>query len=277
MNKIIFSLALLLVPLSSWTEILEVPMAEIECSIKPIDRKKIHRKKNYEFAQSTTSSTSESFSNNWSGYVAATDFTGTSVNDTVTYAAGSWIVPTLVSTPDDSYTAIWVGIDGLLSPTVEQIGTSHYWINGAQQNFAWFEMYPQGAYELIGFPIDNGDMISVRVGYKGDDTFKLVIFNHTQGVSTAIPSSYTVMPGALRSSAEWIVEAPYSGSILPLSDFQLTTFNYCSAVINDVHGTINNGAWMNDEITMVGGTGVEARPTALLKDGSCFQVLWESE
>ena len=276
-NKTMFSLVLLLISLASRFEATEPHLVEIKCSIKHIDRSKIHPSGNYATSQFATSSTSQSTSTNWSGYVAATDLSGTSGDGTVSYVAGSWIVPTLVATADDTYSAIWVGIDGYLSDTVEQIGTSHNWSNGAQKNYAWFEMYPNGAFEIFGFPVDNGDVISARVGYKGDNTFKLVISNHTKGVSTVIPSSYTINANALRNSAEWVVEAPYSGEVLPLADFKLVTLNYCSAVINDVSGTINNGEWLNDEITMENANGIEAQPTSLLKDGSCFQVAWQSQ
>ena len=244
-------------------------MEEIECTISPIDRSRIHPK-----GSAAVTASGQTVSSNWSGYVAAPTFQQ-SATGSVTYAAGCWTVPTLSATPDNSYCAIWIGIDGFLDGSVEQIGTSHNWVQGVQQNYAWFEMYPQGAFEIIGFPVDNGDVISARVGYKGNDTFKLVIFNHTKGVSTVIPAWYTTSPGTSRSSAEWIVEAPYSGSILPLSDFQLTTLNYCSAIINGVQGTI--GEWVNDAITMEGWCGVKALPSALLKNGSAFSVAWESE
>src|SRR5437762_3371450 len=82
-------------------------------------------------------------STNWCGYVAEKNFS-TPTKNSVSAVSGSWIVPKLVSTPSNSYCAIWVGIDGYSSPTVEQIGTSHNWINGAQQNYTWFEMYPNG-------------------------------------------------------------------------------------------------------------------------------------
>lgn len=272
----ILSLALLFISGACWADADDSAFVEIECSIKPISRKKIHPSGKEATYQSSTSPTTQSASSNWSGYVAAKDFSGTSSNDTVAYVAGSWIVPTLVATTDTTYCAIWVGIDGYLSDTVEQIGTSHDWVNGAQQNYAWFEMYPNGSYEISGFPVDNGDQISAKVGYKGNNTFKLVITNFTKGVTTTIPTSYTTSSSAMRSSAEWIVEAPYSGEILPLSDFKTVTFNYCSAIIDDVNGLINNGAWMNDEITMEA-TEVEAQPSALLKNGSCFQVAWESQ
>lgn len=276
-NTMFFSLILLLSSAVSYAD--DSSLTEIECTLTPIDRSKIHPGGGDPTFQEFTSATSQSSSTNWSGYVAATDLSGATGDGTVTYAAGEWVVPTLSATSDTTYCAIWVGIDGYTSGSVEQIGTSHNWVNGAQQNSAWFEMYPNGSYDITGFPVNNGDVISARVGYKGDGIFKLCLFNHTQGVSTTIPYSYTTSTTAARSCAEWVVEAPYSGGILPLSDFRTVTWNYCSAIINGVHGLINDGSWMNDEITMVNGStgAVEAQPTSLLKGGSCFQVTWESE
>lgn len=268
-----FSLALMLIGISSWSHAAE--LVEIECSLTPIDRATIHPSGDYAAVQYSTPS--QSSSTNWSGYVAAADLSGTSGNGTVTYVAGSWVVPKLLPTTDGTYCAIWVGIDGYTSDTVEQIGTSQNWLNGAQQNYAWFEMYPNGSYEITGFPVDDGDVISARVAYKGNNTFALVIVNQTKGVSTTIPSSYTMSTSAARSCAEWVVEAPYSNMVLPLSDFKLATFNYCSAVINNIHGVINSGSWMCDEITMASTVGVEALPSALLKNGTCFQVTWKNQ
>lgn len=238
---------------------------EIACSFRPIDEERIHP------IESKVSR--QIFTSNWSGYVAATHLDGSHfANRSVTYAAGGWIVPTLLPTPEGTYCAIWVGIDGFLNGTVEQIGTSHNWVDGAQQNYAWFEMYPHAAYEIKGFPVDCGDEMSVRIGYKGDDTFKLVIWNHTKDVSVVIPTSYTVLANAQRSSAEWIVEAPYLNGILPLAHFKDITFNYCSTVINGICGLISNSNWMNSEVLMVDKSGTESQISHLLKNGSCFQV-----
>lgn len=246
------------------------PCVEIECSIQLIERDKIHPAGNRY--------TTDTYSENWSGYIAGTNLQGeSSANGTVEYAAGCWTVPTLTPTASGTYCAIWVGIDGFADDTVEQLGTSHNWIDGKQQNYAWFEMYPGNSYQISGFPVNIGDEISVRIGYKGDNTFKMVMFNHTQGVSTVVPTSYTVSSSALRSTAEWIVEAPYSNKILPLSDFGMVTFNYCSAIIDGMNGLISGPGWVNDNISMVSTTAYKAQPSALMKDGSCFQVAWKSE
>jgi len=249
----------------------ESAFIQIECKPTPIERARIHK-----HPRSFAATKPQATSTNWSGYVSAPSLT-TSDAGSVSYVAGSWIVPALLPTTDTTYCAIWVGIDGVLDATVEQIGTSHDWVNGVQQNYAWFEMFPNGAYELTGFSVDVGDQISARVGYKGDNVFKLVIFNHTKGITAEVPASYTTMAGTQRSCAEWVVEAPYAGGVLPLSDFRLATFNYCSATINGISGAINDSHWVNESMTMEGSSGVKALPSSLLKNGNCFTVSWKHE
>ena len=63
-----------------------------------------------------TAAPNASTSTNWSGYAVQTK------SGAVTAVAGSWTVPT-VSGSGTGYSAIWVGIDGYQSSTVEQIGT----------------------------------------------------------------------------------------------------------------------------------------------------------
>ena len=268
MKKTSLSLALFLMSAASLAAESHGAIQEVEYSLQPIDRSKIHPNGDY--------ATSQSISENWSGYAAATDFSGSSADDTVTAVAGSWTVPKLSPVTKNAYCAIWVGIDGYLSDTVEQIGTSHNWVHGKQQNYAWFEMYPNGSYEISGFPLHNGDVITAQVTYTGDNVFALQLINVTQNVSATIPSSYTTSSSALRSSAEWVVEAPYSSGILPLANFKLASFRECSAEINSISGTISNAEWLNTEITMENGNHkVEAQPSSLSDDGAAFNVTWK--
>jgi hypothetical protein len=269
-KKTMFSLVLLFFSMSVWSEETVKPtMVEIECAIKPIVRSKILPSTDNATSQSLVSLTSKSTSPTLSGYVAATNLSGIAADHTVTYVGGSWKVPTIEPAAGDAYCSIWVGMDGYLNTAAERVGTSHNWVDDAQQNYAWFEISPNGAFEISSFPVDNGDVISTEVTYM-HNAFKLTIYNHTKGVSTTLPP----MPSnALRSCATWVVEA-MPGQ--PLADFQSVTFNYCSAVINGVSGTIDDGKWKNDQITMVNKNKIRAQPSALLKNGSCFHVTWQS-
>lgn len=214
---------------------------------------------------------------NWCGPVAVTNLANPAPHS-VSAVTGTWTVPSIRSAAHDTYCSLWIGIDGFTSPTVEQIGVDCDWSHGHQINYAWFEMYPDYSYEIVGFPVNIGDSISTSVVYAGNDVFVLSIFNNTHHVYTTIPTSYTTMPGAQRSCAEWIVEAPYENGVLPLSHFNLINFTYCNAIINNILGSISCPAWKNTLLTMVTNTGaVKALPSPLSNNGESFTVVWKHE
>jgi hypothetical protein len=216
-------------------------------------------------------------STNWSGYAAATNFTRPT-SFSVSAVSGSWIVPTVKASGGNTYSSFWVGIDGYSSPTVEQIGTEHDFINGVQQNYAWFEMYPAGSYVINGFPLNIGDVISASVVYSGNNIFTLTIKNDTQSVSFTVPTAYTHSSTALRESAEWIVEAPYYNGILPLSNFVTAYMIGGFATINGITAPINNSSWRNVGIEMVTVGGVAKDLTsALLPDNASFFETWKHQ
>ena len=220
----------------------------------------------------------QSTSLNWSGYAAATSLTRPS-SSSVTAVEGSWTVPTLSPLPGHTYSSAWVGIDGYSSSTVEQIGTEHDWTPTGQQNYAWFEMYPQNGYELVGFPVNKGDNMGATVVYKGRNVFQLTIVNYTHEVYTVVPTSYTTVRNAKRNSAEWIVEAPSSESgVLPLAKFGTIAMTNCTATINGKTAPINSTAWKNDPLTMTTMSGIpKAVPSKLSSNGQSFTVTWKHQ
>lgn len=264
--------------------------AEIECIIVPIasatiDQKEIDADNDDQHIshphlpgpRSRRAPSNLQTSTNWGGYVAASKMSSPKKNS-VSAVYGTWIVPTLQPTPDDSYTAIWVGIDGYGSPTVEQIGTSHDFVEGAQDDYAWFEMYPGSAYLIDGFPLIPGDVISASVVYTSGSTFVLKLYNDTQQVFVTIPTQYTKSSTARRQSAEWIVEAPWWNGVLPLSDFVTAYLWGCMATINGKTAPIKNSSWQNVGIGMVTGNGTpKAIPSDLLPDGGSFFMTWNHE
>ena len=222
-------------------------------------------------------STRYSSSQNWCGYAVETDF-GSPQNYAVSSVVGQWTIPGLTaSTSANTYSSIWIGMDGYSSGTVEQIGTEQDWTSGSQQNYVWFEMYPKSAYEIVGFPIAPGEKFGAGVSFIGS-TFVLSVTNFTQGVYYRVPTHYTKSRNARRSSAEWIVEAPYSGGILPLAHFDTVNLAGCSATLNNHPGAISDSAWQHDSITMETSSGAtKAQPSGLSSDGSGFSVTWSQE
>lgn len=216
-------------------------------------------------------------STNWGGYAALTSLSSPQ-SGAVSDVKGTWIVPEVhASTSSKTYSAAWVGIDGYSSKTVEQLGTESDWLNGSASYYAWFEMYPKRAYLISGFAVHPGDVISAEVKYIGSSKFVLSMTNTTTGQTF---STTQKAGNASRSSAEWIVEPPYAGGVLPLADFGTMSFSDCTATINGVTGPIGDTHWQNDAITMQtsGGT-VKATPSALDDTGgvSSFDVTWSHE
>jgi hypothetical protein len=250
----------------------------IECTIVPINQGEANCSHPHIPGPRTSRVPSnQTTSTNWSGYTAANNLNHPTKNS-VSAVSGSWIVPTIKSSGGNTYSSLWVGIDGYNSPTVEQIGTEHDFINGAQQNYAWFEMYPGGSFLINGFPLNPGDVISASVIYIGNYTFVMKLMNDTQNVSYTIPTQYTISKTALRESAEWIVEAPYLNSILPLSNFATAYMWGCMATINNVTGPIGNSLWQHIGIEMVTPGGAPKDLTSpLLPDKGSFFVKWQHQ
>lgn len=225
---------------------------------------------------------SDGTASNWGGYAVETSLASPQKN-AVSVAYGSWRIPTVsASTSPETYSALWVGIDGYSDNSVEQLGTEQDWTPGGPTNYVWFEMYPHRSFIISGFPIEPGDTFSASVNYAGGELFVLSITNVTKGVSYTVPPKYTRMK-ASRESAEWIVEAPSGGGVLPLADFGTVSFANCSAKVNGLTGAINNPAWQYDPITMTSGSTVKAQPSTL-KDStihgttvSAFSARWYHE
>ena len=219
---------------------------------------------------------------NWGGYAVETSLTSPQKH-AVSSVQGSWRIPSLsASTSPDTYSALWVGIDGYSDNKVEQIGTEQDWTPDGQTNYVWFEMFPRRGYIIPDFPIEPGDTFSASVNYAGRDLFILSITNVTKGFAYSVPTRHTRMR-APRESAEWIVEAPSGRHVLPLADFGTASFSDCSAMVNGVAGAIDNPACQYDPISMTLDGTVKERPSALTDSTiqgttvSAFSVRWFHE
>ncbi|HYC11093.1 MAG TPA: G1 family glutamic endopeptidase [Nitrososphaerales archaeon] len=217
---------------------------------------------------------SSSESTNWSGY-AVTGATGS-----VSEVWGSWVVPSVAGTCTSSnqYSSFWVGIDGFTSSTVEQTGTDSDCQGGSPTYYAWYEFYPAPSFVISGVNVHPGDKMGALVKYAGGSfTVGIEDFADKQYFTTS-----AAVPSALRTSAEWIAEAPSSFSgVLPLADFGTADFGLdytgiATTSYADVGGTVapigSFGASVQS-INMVNTSGVViAQTSALSSDGTSFTV-----
>jgi hypothetical protein len=219
---------------------------------------------------------SHSTSLNWSGYACETSLTAPA-NGVVTDVVGTWQVP-FVTGSINAWSSAWVGVDGYSSSTVEQIGTDQDTAVSrrgvvSKSYYAWYEMYPAGSRLISNFGVYPGNIITAEVKYSGSNRYLLKITNVSTGKTFQTTQG---LASAKRSSAEWIMEAPSSGSgILPLANFGTVNFSACKATINGTTGPIST--WPYDPLTMVtGGSNSVARDsiTTLTAGGTAFSATW---
>ncbi len=114
----------------------------------------------------------------------------------MSFVTGSWVVPK-VSGSGNTYSALWVGIDGNTSSTVEQIGTSQDVSNGVPSYSAWWEMYPNGMTNITRtttatgvttktpFNVAPGDTITASVQYvTSSNSFVLTLTDGSEFFTT---------------------------------------------------------------------------------------------
>jgi len=215
-------------------------------------------------------------SSNWAGYAV----TGRSVTD----VQGAWTVPAVdtIGSCANSYSAAWLGIDGDNSSTVEQCGTDQDYISGQPQYYAWYEMYPKGLQVLSTrlYPVAPGDNIQARVQSMPSGQFLLALANDgASGRHAAWTfSTKQKLNQAQRTSAEWIMEAPWSGGVLPLADFNRVTFRGCTATVGGQTKSLQG--WIDtqnfDQINMVNGSGGVKAFTNAPSTADTFAIDWQS-
>ena len=184
---------------------------------------------------------------NWSGYADSE-----SGSNTVSQVSGTWTVPAVRCPPapyqnQDAFLANWVGIDGLTTQTVEQLGTAAQCFEGVTYYYVWYEMYPSGTVEegttaCINDNVDcpqPGDRISASVTVtpagSGENNYKLTLIDRTRPDESFSVTQQCAATTCLDASAEWIVERPATVppppapatliQILPLADFGKTFFS----------------------------------------------------
>jgi len=201
-----------------------------------------------------------STSSNWSGYAT----TGTTYTD----VQASWTQPTgNCSDGQTAYSSFWIGLDGDGTNSVEQTGSEVDCSGGSPIYYAWYEMYP--AYPVnYANTVRPGDSFSAEVKYIGSNKFQLSITDHTQNWSHSVTKA---LRRAGRGSAEWIAEAPSSGSgVLPLANFGTVNFSNCTANSKSISSNPNP-----DAITMASGSTTKAVPSGLGSGGESFSVTWK--
>jgi hypothetical protein len=169
-----------------------------------------------------------------------------------------------------------VGLDGLGSSSVEQVGIEADCSGSAAQYYAWYEMYPRPV--TVAFQVRAGNEVQASVTYKRSaGKFVLMLRDMTNGRHFT-RTLKCAAKSCLRSSAEVISEAPSNGTggILPLADYRAEGFSGITLTTSrGRHSGLTSPYWNTYQIVAVGAAShqLEAQPTALFR-GQDFSNYW---
>jgi hypothetical protein len=208
---------------------------------------------------------------NWSGYATATWQTG----QNYTSASATWQVPSVTYGPINTifgypeYVSGWVGIGGYcqnagctsVDPSLIQLGWQAGVARSGSPSFAvWYETLPAAETALpSSYVVQPGDIMTASLQCTANctpgaaQTWKLVMTDVTEGWSW----NTTVEYQSSLASAESILEAPYSGGILPLPDYGQANFDPFLA-----NGTSPGLTLATNGIDMVDTWGQTSNPSA---------------
>ncbi len=202
-------------------------------------------------------------SSNWSGYLAsAGTFTGVS---------GGWSVPQVSGNGHStSADATWVGIGGVTSSDLIQVGTQDSVSSRGQvSSEAFYEMLPAVSTPVPGMTVTPGDVMSANITQVSSGQWKISITDVTQSESYNITVSYS----SSLSTAEWIEEDPSyaAGRQIPFDDFGSVNFTGATMIENGGAQTLT-GAGAQAIIMQIPTGNTVASPSGISGDGEGFTV-----
>jgi hypothetical protein len=207
----------------------------------------------------TATTVSTVMSTNWSGYVlSGGPFTG---------ATGTFNVPTIYTSPTDTETSEWVGLDGASStdPSIIQAGIDEHYVAATNTyvTYAWIELFPAPSV-LVPVPVRPGDQVTVSIGLLSPGVWNVIVKDDSNGVAYSVNQAYA----GPALSAEWIVEAPTSAAtqtIHTVGAFSPVTFTQVG--VNPVSGLLSRWVMVQDGVEV-------ATPSDLSSNG--FTVAYGS-
>ncbi|EKM56249.1 uncharacterized protein PHACADRAFT_140865 [Phanerochaete carnosa HHB-10118-sp] len=189
-----------------------------------------------------TNETHPEYSPNWAGAILNAD-AGTYKSVTATFT-----VPTPQEPSGSSGThsaAAWVGIDGdTCQSAILQTGVD-FTVDGTQVSYqAWYEWFPEAAYNFTDINFSPGDSVTLTVTASSTTSGTVVITNNSkdQSVQRALTSDSALC----QQDAEWIIEDfEENGSQVPFANFGTVTFTDASAGTST--GSVGpSGAFLTD-------------------------------
>jgi hypothetical protein len=183
---------------------------------------------------------------NWGGYAVSSDFNNP--QPVVTEVSGSWVIPQIEISQNDTFSAVWIGIGGTFGKTLIQIGTEQDCIGGTVSYSAWFEMLPSDSVTIDTIDVSLGDTIDACISLVGSNAnlWSISIGDLSSGQNF----SQTFAFDSSQVSAEWTVERPNVDSVLSsLANFGAVTMSNCTTTVNGKVGNIGDFTYVQNLMT----------------------------
>lgn len=173
--------------------------------------------------------TDEIGSKNWAGYVDIAK-----PGQTFHSVTGTWQVPAIEG-EDQSAAAQWIGLGGVQSKDLLQMGTVETMDNGQAENVLFWEKLPNAANDWLTLPAGATVSASIAPVSANSNTFLLKAVVSDNGQTQTYTKEVEVSPAyqeAMGTSADWISEDPsdVSLNLIPLA--QMGTIRYTNATAN---------------------------------------------
>ena len=170
-------------------------------------------------------------STNWSGVVIESAPAGA----TFTAVSATFTVPQPTSTGGSGSQAAsaWVGIDGdTCQSAILQTGID-FTVSGGRASYdAWYEWFPDYAYDFSGISLAAGNQISISVVSSSKTSGTATIKNISTGQT--VTKQITSSSSLCGQNAEWIVEDFEEGSsLVPFANFNTVTFSNAAAKLSN--------------------------------------------
>ena len=175
----------------------------------------------------------------WSGYAVASDFSNP--QPVIVGVRASWVVPTVLTSVDDSFCAVWVGIGGQFEGdgTLIQTGSEQDSVSGNAVYSTWYELLPNDSVTITSINVSPGDRMNASISFVNSASNTWLI--ELEDITAEEKFTQEFVYSSSMLSAEWIVERPSVDSTLSiLADFGSLTFTEAQATSSAGAGVISS-------------------------------------
>ncbi len=209
---------------------------------------------------------------NWAGYSVATNFSDP--QPLVGGVNGSWVVPHVGISQNDTFSAVWIGIGGFFNRyhTLIQVGTEQDCVGGVLYYSTWYELLPGASVAILTMDVSPGDTIAASICLVNSAQNLWLVY--IGDLSTGQSFSQNFVYGSSRLSAECVVERPDVNNVLSsVANFGSVTLSNCVVAMGNV--TVAFGSVPSVRMFMydAGGTRL-ADVSNYSSDGSSFTVTY---